>query len=206
MSKNIVAILLIILAFGVWQFLFKPQTDRVMEARSDYQAVKGVLEELDRLEVKRDELQTAYNQVKSAPLAKLERVIPKNTEVSGLIIDLEAIAARRQLTLASLDFQSGSAAGSAKTAKPASQSLPGAKPSEASPVAAKSSVAALNLGGGLETVTVGMSVSGQYASLVNFLKDIELYERITDVSSINFGAPPEGSNYQVKIQAKIYRR
>lgn len=187
MSKNTVSALFILVALGVIYFLFLPQWQAVNEAKADHDAANFAIDEFKKLSDKRDLLRDTYNKVNAPLLDKATQVISSGPQVAGFLADLEALALKNGLILHSVDFGSQGAPAPNAGAKPASSS----------------GGAGLNLSQGVFALPFTVQVVGKYDSFKSFLSDLELNQRLIDVTGINFGAP-RGDIFEFSIQAKSY--
>ena len=212
MSQRNLGFLFIALAFGVWSFLLQPAVAKLSEVRADFNSIENARLQIEELSKKSDQLSESYRNVRAAYLQKLDRVIPKGPQTAGLVTDFETLALRYGLKMRSLDFQYDTASAKPKTgqAGAGTAGLPGEKPAAAPGPASPnsqpggSSGSGLNISKGAQQAMVGIELLGSYSSFVSFLKDLELHERLTDISSINFGSQAGDRPISFRVQGRIY--
>lgn len=125
-------------------------------------------------------LASARNAIDPANLARLATFLPDSVDNVGLILDLNALAARSGFSLANIDVISNTAA-AAKA--PAQQGLPAAG---ASPVG---------------SIDLSLSAVGTYAALQAFLAGVERSARLLDVRDIVVKGSDTGVyNYQMALR------
>ncbi|TSC71264.1 MAG: hypothetical protein G01um101449_31 [Parcubacteria group bacterium Gr01-1014_49] len=142
--------------------------DRALAAASTYIAQQNTLA-------------SARNTIDSESLARLVTFLPDSVDNVGLILDLNALAARSGLSLSNVDVSSGAA-----TSRSGS-SAPGALPA-----------ARVNP---LGSIDLSLSAVGTYSSLQAFLVGVEKSQRILDVRDIVVKGSDTGVyNYQMKLR------
>lgn len=58
--------------------------------------------------------------------------------------------------------------------------------------------------GAFGATSITMRIEGSYDSLRFFLKEIERFVRITDITNLYFNVPPKGSGLQITVTGKFY--
>lgn len=132
-----------------------------------------------------NELASARDAIDSADLARLTTFLPDSVDNVGIILDLNALAARSGLSLSSIDVAANSAASSGSTGAAASGALP---TSTANPVS---------------SVDLSLSAIGTYAALQNFLQGVEKSARILDVRNVVIAGSDTGV-YTYQMQLRLY--
>lgn len=113
-------------------------------------------------------------------LARLATFLPDSVDNVGLILDINALAARSGLALTTIDVDAG-----ASTANTTAASLPSAAPN---PVG---------------NVDLTLSASGSYSSLETFLYGLEHSERLLDVRDLTVKGSTTGV-YTYQMTVRIY--
>jgi Tfp pilus assembly protein PilO len=145
---------------------------------NDDQALTAASEYTSR----QNELASARNAIDPASLARLNAFLPDSVDNVGLILDLNALAARSGLSLASIDVAADQASGASSVA---SGSLPA---SGQDPVG---------------SVDLSLSASGTYAALQSFLTGVEASERILDVTDLTVRGSDTGV-YTYQMTVRLY--
>lgn len=170
MIRLLLPIILIAAALGLFVLYTNPTFQEVKTLRSQVASYDEALNKSQELRAVRDELLAKRNTFKAESVQKLGRMLPDNVDNIRLIIDINNIAARHNLTLT--DVSLGDALGGAN-----GNPNPTAIGSSADPVG---------------SVTVGFAVSATYDDLLAFLMDIEHSLRIVDVEALSFKAGGAG--------------
>ena len=171
-----------ILLFGSAIALF------VMFTNPTYQAAKSVQAEVfahdDALNKSKelremlDEKLAAYNTFVEPDRQRLLNVLPDNVDNIHLIIEINSIAARRNLSLKNVAL--GSLSDSATT---------------------RAALAVGASGSPIGSVELGFSVSASYDNMLAFMQDLERSLRIIDIESMSFTAGERDLNdYEFKIR------
>ncbi len=155
----IFAIIILVIALVAWQF-FWPAFQAVLQSRDDLNSVQAKLDEARSLNQKLADLKKKYQNL-DQEIQRVSDALPQGQDISALLVQLEAVTSQNGLILNSVDFSLPALSSSAPSATPAGQ---------------------------VKTINIGLSLSGNYDSLKNFLKATEKSLRIMDISAINFGA------------------
>ncbi len=121
------------------------------------------LSKAQQLRAMRDSLLSKRNTFSNEDVTKLEHVLPDNIDTIRLIIDINNIASKHNLSLGNL--QLGSISDSRST---------------------QSSAAVGSSGDPIGSVQIGFTVSTDYDTFLAFLHDLEHSLRIIDVDKISF--------------------
>ena len=121
----------------------------------------------------------ARNAIDPTDLARLATLLPDSVDNVGIILDLNALAARSGLSLSNIDVRS--AANSSGTAN-------GAVPSSANPVG---------------SVDLSLSASGTYAAFQAFLSGVEESQRLLDVRDLLVKGSDTGI-YTYQMTLRLY--
>lgn len=129
-----------------------------------------------------NELAAARNAIDPADLARLATFLPNSVDNVGLILNLNALAARSGLSLSNIDVAKNSASTGSTNANTAGTLSVAA----ASPV-------------GL--VDISLSAVGTYTALKTFLDGVEKSERLLDVQDLVIRGSDTGVyTYQIKLR------
>lgn len=180
MSRFTVSIILILTSIGVYYFFFADQWNALQDVRLDMQAANDALTQLTEISAKADNLREVYNSVNQENKDKLAKMIPSGSDTISLVIDFNQLAVRNSLLMKSIDF------GGVGSGRSVSQA--GVAP---------------DLRIGAYTLPISLDISGSYDAFRRYLTDLELNQRVIDVSSLNFGAAANGS-YTFQVRAQGY--
>lgn len=124
-------------------------------------------------------LASARNEIDTADLDRLDSFLPDSVDNVGLILDLNALAARSGFSLANIDVLSSTASGAAA----AQEGLPDA---QVNPVG---------------SVDLSLSAVGTYAASQAFLSGVERSARLLDIRDIVVKGSDTGVyNYQMVLR------
>lgn len=178
MLRFLLPIILLITAIGLFSLYTNPtyQHTKVLSAKAtSYQEALTKAQELRSV---RDDLLKKRNEFSSEAVTKLNHMLPDNVDNIRLIIDINNIAARHNLTLTDVslgDISDGSAPRNS-----------GAVGSTGEPVG---------------SVEVGFIVAASYDGYLAFLEDLEHSLRIVDVTKVSFKAESGSiTNYDFRIR------
>ncbi len=187
MNRNTTALILIILAIGIY-FTFTSgqlvQAKAIKVVNDEYaSALKGAVE-LIRI---RDEVLAQYKALSEEDQIRLDKMIPSTVDNIRLIIDLNEVAFKHGFSLKNIKANA---------------------PSSKNTQVANTRGATTNRPGGisiptLDTVTVSFSVTAPYLEFISFLQDIEANLRIMDPTKISVSAKDVG-DYEFNVELKTY--
>lgn len=187
MNKNIYAIILIILAVGLY---FTVTTNILAEAKIvklSNDEYKTAIDNAKRLIDVRDKVILDYNKLSVENRAKLDKIIPKNVDNIRLIIEMNDIAYRKGLPLKNVNVSISSASPEDATQDQSIDS--GANSEVASPV--------------LDKAKINFDVDATYQQFISFLQTIESNLRIMDVDSLSVTTSEDGV-YNWKVSLTTY--
>jgi Tfp pilus assembly protein PilO len=131
-----------------------------------------------------NELTSAKNAIAPANLARLSTFLPDSVDNVGLVLDLNALAARSGLSLSNIDISANTSASS-----DSSDATSGALPTTtASPVS---------------SADLSLSAIGTYPALQNFLQGVEKSTRLLDTQDIVITGSDTGV-YTYKMKLRLY--
>ena len=176
MNKQLFIFLIIVLAIVLvaWQF-FLPAFNAVSQARGDLKSWEEKLNETQSLNQKLAELKKKYEKMESE-IQRVAAALPEGADIPALLVQLEALTSQNGLILNSVGFNFPTETKNKKTAE--------TEIKQEGVLSAGSPAALVNV----KSLVVGLSLSGNYNSLKNFLKAVESSLRIMDITAINFGA------------------
>ncbi|MBU6427339.1 hypothetical protein KGQ27_03870 [Patescibacteria group bacterium] len=198
MNRNITATILTVLAVGIYFTYTSAKWDEVNAVRAVNNEYSQAIANADKLIRTRDQVLQSYNSLSADDRDRLDKMVPNTVDNIRLIIDLNNVASRYNLTLRSISAQVSSGQGA--------QNPPSAPPPAVPPMMPAGSGA--NANGSiptpsLDTVTVSFDVTAPYAQFVQFMRDIEADLRITDLTHLTVTANDSG-NYDFSVQLTTY--
>jgi len=121
-----------------------------------------------------NELASARNAIDQVSMDRLTVLLPDSVDNVGLILDLNALAARNGISISNIDVMADT------------------KPADTTPLSGKNPVGSIDL---------SLSAIGSYASLQNFLTDVEKSRRLLDVRDITIKGSDTGVyNYHMTLR------
>lgn len=177
MNNNVVPTLALIVAIGIFFFYVSPTwsgpiTTMKDTISSDNQALTAAI----TYATQQNQLAAARNAIDPADLSRLSRFLPSSVDNVGLILDLNALAAKSGLALSNIDVMADTIATKSGTAD---------TPALSNPVG---------------SVNLALSAVGTYTALQTFLRGIEMSERLLDVRELVVKGSDTGVyTYQMKI-------
>lgn len=177
MNNNLFPTLALILAAGIFFMYILPTWNGVIAAtkeaiRADDKALAAAI----TYATQQNQLAEARNAIDPADLSRLTKFLPSSVDNVGLILDLNALAARSGLALSNIDVL--------------------ADPVTAKTGGAGASTAADPVG----SVSLTLSAVGTYSALQAFLRGVELSQRLLDVKELAVKGSDTGVyTYQMKL-------
>ncbi len=189
MNRNTTALILIILAIGIYFTFTRAKVEEVQAIRAVNAEYQKAITNASRLLTVRDGVLQAYNRISEGDKEKLNKIVPDYVDNVRLIIDVkDDIAAKHGLFLRNI--------------KTTSIDIPSA---QGNPTKEQVSAAAAAVAGGAKygVVNLSFSVSTTYEQFVDFLKDLESSLRILDISKLSLTANDTGT-YDFTVDLKTY--
>lgn len=179
MNRNLLALILIIIAAVLSGTFTWDRYAGIKEARSKNLEYENAIDDFDKLIAKRDEIQKSYNKIPAIDIDdRLDKLIPDSIDNVRLIIDVGHIISRHGVYPKSITATSPDIAGPQTNTQNTSPNTP------VNPVLAKMAPAAAKL----NNVTLAFSISTTYENMVDIMKDIESSLRILDITDITFSS------------------
>jgi Tfp pilus assembly protein PilO len=189
MNKNTTAVILIVLAVGIYFTFTRSKMLEIKSIRDVNKEYQQAIDNAKTLVDKRDKVRDQYNEISETDRDYLNKLVPDNVDNVRLIIDVkDDIAAKNGLTLKNI-----------KSTSPESQTTPTGPGGRPVPVDTSA-------GGGGEkygVVTLSFGVTTTYETFINFLKDLEASLRIMDVSKLSITSNAQGA-YDFNVEIKTY--
>jgi Tfp pilus assembly protein PilO len=182
MNRSLTAIVLIIIAIGLYFTVTKTILADASKINASNKEFEKALENVNVLLKKEDELNDKYKRLGQTERDRLEKMVPQKMDNIRLIIDLNNIAYKFGFVLKGIQ----ATASTANTTAQVTPSQPGSIPVPT-----------------LETVTVTFGVTAPYQQFITFLQELEKSLRILDISSLSVTSSDSGI-YDWKVELKTY--
>lgn len=181
MNSHILPIVALLIAAGIFFVYVSPTwSGSIALTKQGIATDVQALAAADEYTENQSTLASARDAIDPANLARIETFLPDSVDNVGLILNINALAARSGLSLSNIDVAKGGT-GSGKTSETA------ALPSDAaSPVG---------------SIDLSLSAVGPYAALQTFLAGLEKSARLLDVQDITVKGSDTGVyNYQMIVR------
>ena len=152
----------------------------IKSLRAQVSAFDEALDKAQELRSRRDELISKRNTFSADDVQKLERVLPDNVDNIRFVIDINGIAARRNLSLKNV------ALGSISDAK-----------------SNRSTLAVGSSGDPVGSAEISFALVATYDEFLAFLQDLEHSLRIVDIEKVSFKAGT-GERYEYALTIRTY--
>ncbi len=186
MNNRILPSLALMLAVGIFFGYMKPEwSGPLAGTKAAIKNNEQALAAADEYKAKQNTLASARNAIDPADLARISTFLPDSVDNVGLILDINALAARSGLSLSNIDVAANDAGGAKINTKAST-------PAGALPVARTNLVGSVDL---------SLSAIGSYTALQSFLAGIERSARLLDVRDIVVKGSDTGVyNYQMTLR------
>jgi len=183
MNSHILPILSFLIALGIFFAYVNPTwTGSIATAKAAIAADDQALVAANQYAAQQSNLIAARDAINPADLDRLNVFLPDAVGNVGLILDLNALAARSGLSLSNIDVTAGTESSASAASVPAA----GALPAGADPVS---------------SVSLSLSAVGTYVALQNVLQGVERSERLLDIRDLSVKSSNTGVyTYQMTIR------
>ncbi len=183
MNNNFVATLALVVAAGIFfGYVVPTWSGPIATTKATIAADDQALAAATTYTRQQNQLAEARNKIDPIDLARLVTFLPNSVDNVGLILDLNALAARSGLSLANIDVMTNTVAST--------------KPTNANTTGAPSGTITNPVG----SVDLALSAIGTYTALQTFLKGVERSQRLLDIRDIVVKGSDTGVyTYQMKI-------
>ena len=195
MNKNITALILIVLAVGIYFTVTSGMLADAQSVKTINDQYAAALNNAAKLVAVRDQVMQEYNSITDSDKARLDKMIPSTVDNIRLIIDLSNVALHHGFSLTNIK----AAASSANSSGSGSAGSQASAPSPASG-AGGSSVASPPT---LDTVDVSFGATATYDQFISFMQDIEADLRIMDLTHLTVTSADNGV-YTFQVQFQTY--
>lgn len=181
MNSRILPAIAIMLSIGIFFAYVKPiWSGAIKETRAAITSNKQALATAEEYKKRQNVLASERNEIDQNNLNKLSVFLPDSVDNVGLILDINALAARSGVSLTSINVTTNDDSSSAQLSSGALQSLPG---------------------NSVGSVDLLLSAVGTYSSVHTFLSGVEKSARLLDVRDITVKGSDTGVyNYQMTVR------
>lgn len=179
--RTLLPFILIIAAIGLFAAYINPAYQGTKDISMQSASYAQALDTSKQLRAQRDQLLAKRDTFSQDDIQKLQEMLPDNVDNIRLIIDINNIAARHQLTLK--DVSLGTVSGSS---------------------GARSAVAVGASGDPVGSVELGFTVTADYGNFMALLSDLEHSLRLIDVEKISFKNSAIGNTADYTLTIRTY--
>ena len=176
--KNIISIVLIALAIGLFVAFTNPRLAATRELSTEAARFDEALERSKELIALRDALLTKYNAIPSEDITKIDTMIPDSIDTVRLIIDIETLASRYGMSLGNISIGTPEGAPANGALGPSADAF--------------------------GRMSLSFTVVSTYDRFRAFLTDLERSLRIVDITSLSFDAPDAGGEMPFDVTFTTY--
>lgn len=195
MNRNITAIILIVLAIGIYATFTNGKLAEVNDVRAVNAQYISAIASADKLVKVRDSVLKDYNALAAEDRTRIDKMIPNTVDNIRLIIDLNSVALRHGFSLRNI--RATASTNSSKQASAPSVQI--ANTGTGGPNGMNSSIPTPTL----DIVSVSFSVTAPYQQFIDLLHDLEANLRIMDVTHLTVSSNATGS-YDFGVELKTY--
>jgi len=173
----IVTVLFVVIALIVWYAMMPSYKEisklskSIAEKKLDFDKKKLLLGEMEALK-------KSYAEIDKSDKEKLERILPREENITALLPEMEVVLIQNGLNIANINFESF------LDVKTAAKKIPKFIKGDAKPV------------------KISLDADGGYEAFRNFLTSIEWNERLMDISSIKFTTQTKKGNQESSADAE----
>ncbi len=181
MNNRILPLLALFVSIGIFFGYIQPTwAGGIAHTKAAIAADDQALAAAQAYAKQQDTLIAALNAINPTDLARLATFLPNSVDNVGIILDLNALAARSGLSLANIDVSKNTAS--------SLNSSNGALPVSINPV---------------DSVDLSLSASGTYAAFQAFLEGVEKSQRLLDVRELLVKGSDTGI-YTYTMRLRLY--
>lgn len=184
MSNRVLPIFALMLAVAIFFVYISPTwTGSIATTKTTIASDDQALAAAKTYDQQQSQLASDRDKIDPLDLARLSTFLPGSVDNVGLILDLNALAARSGLSLSNIDVASPAASGGTTN-----------------PAAAGAAAISVNPIG---SVDLSLSAIGTYSALKAFLSGVEKSQRLLDVQDLAISGSETGV-YSYRITLRIY--
>lgn len=178
MKESYKPVILVLVSIGVYFTFIIPQFESLQEKIKQRDEYQMVVQNIEQLEKKNNELTVIYNGISQTEKDRLGRILPKTMDAVGLARELDLIASRHGASVTEVQIERPNNSNATTIDLPENKRL-------------------------YESAIVSFKIVSNYPNFVKVLSDIERNMRIMDTRSIVFQTSESGI-YEHKISVETY--
>ena len=192
MNKNLIALILIIIAIGLYFTFTRSYYAELQVLEATNASYLTAINNSKDLIKTRDQVLAQYNSITDQDKARLDTFLPNNINNVRLVIDINSIAARHGIALQGLASNINSVMANGSTETPGSTIT-----------ARSAAVSVPNANLTATPMNISFSFSATYDNANSFIQDLEASLRLFDVTHFGFTVNDTGI-YTYNIQLTTY--
>lgn len=175
--KNSTAIILILIALGLFYTFINPQYQKSQVLSAELEQYENVLDNVSALSETRDELMVRLADIPAEDISKITKLLPDSNDVVQLALDLDTIASQYGISIRDVQVDTTSVDNTSQIE--------------------------YNQDTLYDKATVSFRFVSNYQNFRSFMSDIERSLRVIDVRTINFRSTPSGF-YEYTVAVETY--
>ncbi len=193
MNSRVLPILALMVAVGIFFVYVNPEwTGAIAQTKAAIAADNQALAAADQFTQTENQLASERSNIDPSNLSALETLLPDSVDNVGLILDLDALAARAGLALSNVDVANSTSGQSSQSgASTSGTSGSGTQDMSAQPTSP------------VGQVDLSLSAVGTYDALRQFLAGVERSQRLLDVRDLSVQSSKTGV-YNYKMTIRLY--
>jgi hypothetical protein len=192
--KTLPSIILILTSIGVFFFYIDPEYKKVQALQVEFEQNKKILDIANKLESKKDDLNTKFNQISQSEKVELEKLLPDTVDNVRLIIDMNNIAEKFGIIIRDISIDTKDSGATEKRSTTQKSNFDGVLEENSIKYVDTSKVG---------IISFSFSVSAKYEVFLEFLKHLEESLRLVDIRSIEVNRG-SGVFYDYRITLDTY--
>jgi Tfp pilus assembly protein PilO len=175
MSRSTISIILIIISVAAYFTIINPEYKNIGVLQGEKEEFNVALDRARELQKIRDELNDKFNAFTRNELDKLEKILPDNVDNVRLILDLDGIASKYDMTIKNVSLVENQVA-----------------------------ISGVQESSEIGEISLSFSVGSPYGEFKRFIRDLEQSLRIVDIQKLSFNSDSDGGegsmNYNITIK------
>ncbi|MBU2229331.1 type 4a pilus biogenesis protein PilO [Patescibacteria group bacterium] len=183
------AVVVLLLVLSTYLIILPKYKQIADEGYLDYEQKQQTLEAKKNELRELQKLQEELSQITTVEMERLERILPSSKDIPDIFLQMESLARESGLTVSRVSIAETSG-----------------RSSNSNSSAAKNSETNVNQAGGIQTITISLSVEGNttYDSLKILLDNIEDNMRIVDLDSLSYSPPETEGDSSFSVNLATY--
>lgn len=192
--KILPSIIIILTSLGLFFFYIDPEYKKVKALQAEFEQNKKILDIASKLDSKKSDLNTKFNQISQVEKSELEKLLPDTVDNVRLIIDMNNIAEKFGIIIRDISINSKDSDVVEKRSITQKSNFDGVLKENSIKYVDTSKVG---------IISFSFSVSAKYEVFLEFLKQLEESLRLVDIRSIEINRG-SGVFYDYRVTLDTY--